>query len=597
MADFQSMLRLEQACRDDLKSKSSSPSSHSILRKFVLKFKPSIKQIQKLIIIATRCNNENAIFDILTASWSYISLPGRNERNNSYEISGSSNTSIIKEEETIDNIFTLKSENGSGDTLLHLMCKEFGWNPCVLLVVEFSIFVSRAMYKSSKGSKNIRNNSDYLFIFNSERETPLQLSCEYGCSPSEIMSSLIHLFERQNKFESIFSNKGSITKPDLTLSFLFSNDQNQLHFIKLIAQFTDNDLHEINVLLSIMMKVNPMILSVIHNSNVEKVDDLSNDDTTCVGLGGGCLAIHWACYYQNPSLIKFCLLHSPFEFGGLGIPITSTKVMKQRKSSSSVSLLPLRTPLDYILMNLGANDDQYTWQCLDSCVNATSNSILMKLIVEKTQCQSIRKVLLGKNVLNQIIKRYHINILAPFIVGAQDTGSSNYQSQPYDNETILTSAIRQGEKWTIHDGCDHGYNEHCLLYDFCQFISKHSANDEYHKNALEQLASFPLTRQISKHKRLPLHIALEYNIHWNDGLQLLLYANISALEEIDPLTNLAPFMLAASTLTSRSKKKTKKRNNIDLNVIFQLLRYQPTMIMQQINTKSHFFSSCLINTD
>jgi hypothetical protein len=494
---------LEKACCD--------PKNSSIqIRKLTLKVKPSVQQLQKLVLIAAKCNNHDAIFDILFTALSYLSISDQKA------------------------IIAVEHQNETGDTLLHLMCRDYGWNTSVLVIVELSIFLRKVNRVDDSG----------LFTINCDNETPLLLACENGYAPNYIMSSILQLSKRQNIFASLSTTLVEEEFYKSLLSFIFSNEQNILSFIQLIAQFNDNDQIEIEFMMRTIVEINPKILSTVYHCDI--------DGTGCEG----CFPIHIACFYQHPALIEFCLLNSPLSEGGLIIGTIQNTENAQSK-----------TPLDYLAMSLGSNDNQYPWQCLDACVNALPNLSLLNLIVEYVQSETIRKVLLKKRVLNQIITRYNLRLIS----------SSNNL-----NETILFSAIKKYHDWKLHSNTDNSTRscENSLFYDFCKFLVERKADSDSHNNSLEELATLYDLGNTQEKQRLPLHSAIDCSIHWNDGLQLLLNANFDAIEEIDPLTNLVPFLLAAADTTER--KESQSKDTRDLDVIYNILRLRPNMTYQQI---------------
>ena len=91
--------------------------------------------------------------------------------------------------------------------------------------------------------------------------------------------------------------------------------------------------------------------------------------------------------------------------------------------------------------------------------------------------------------------------------------------------------------------------------------------------------------------RLPLHQACELGLSWDDGLEDILNANVNALEDIDEVTSMYPFMLAAtamSTLPIESTSTTQK-SMCDLSSVYQLLRKYPNII--EIS-RQNYFSNC-----
>jgi hypothetical protein len=72
--------------------------------------------------------------------------------------------------------------------------------------------------------------------------------------------------------------------------------------------------------------------------------------------------------------------------------------------------------------------------------------------------------------------------------------------------------------------------------------------------------------------RLPIHIATEMGICWDEGIGLIAFANDEGLEEKHCVTGIYPFMMAA---TGRSK---------DLNTIFRILRQKPEVLVKAMSS-------------
>ena len=76
--------------------------------------------------------------------------------------------------------------------------------------------------------------------------------------------------------------------------------------------------------------------------------------------------------------------------------------------------------------------------------------------------------------------------------------------------------------------------------------------------------------------RLPLHYACEMGLPWNNGLEDILNENINSLEDIDRVTSLHPFMLAASV--SNYLEHCNSEIQYDISAIYQLLRKCPNIL-------------------
>ena len=68
------------------------------------------------------------------------------------------------------------------------------------------------------------------------------------------------------------------------------------------------------------------------------------------------------------------------------------------------------------------------------------------------------------------------------------------------------------------------------------------------------------------HKQLALHAACECGTPWDDGLCILVKANVFALKEMDPKSKLMPFCLVATTTSA------------NVSTIYELLRRDPGVL-------------------
>lgn len=72
--------------------------------------------------------------------------------------------------------------------------------------------------------------------------------------------------------------------------------------------------------------------------------------------------------------------------------------------------------------------------------------------------------------------------------------------------------------------------------------------------------------------RYPLHVATYNNLFWSHGLDLFVDANPFLLSEMDEISGLKPFALAAASDGVGVEK------DIDLSSIFQLLCHDPSAL-------------------
>lgn len=71
--------------------------------------------------------------------------------------------------------------------------------------------------------------------------------------------------------------------------------------------------------------------------------------------------------------------------------------------------------------------------------------------------------------------------------------------------------------------------------------------------------------------RLPIHIATEMGLRWDEGVGLIAFSNDEGLEEKHCVTGIYPFMMAASG------------TNKDLNTIFRILRQKPEVLVNAVS--------------
>ena len=77
-----------------------------------------------------------------------------------------------------------------------------------------------------------------------------------------------------------------------------------------------------------------------------------------------------------------------------------------------------------------------------------------------------------------------------------------------------------------------------------------------------------------KRGRLPIHIAAECGIKWDEEMKDIVDANLFGASEVDALTGLYPFLLAASC----TGKNDSNGNGCDLTSIYQLAKCNPNCV-------------------
>jgi hypothetical protein len=100
-----------------------------------------------------------------------------------------------------------------------------------------------------------------------------------------------------------------------------------------------------------------------------------------------------------------------------------------------------------------------------------------------------------------------------------------------------------------------------------------SINKEYHALACVQ----------NNQSRFPLHIACELKLLWSDGLKDLLFANFDAIEVIDPISGLLPFMsLAADYNNIMGRNNSQESDIMEYGILtstFLLLQARPSVLL------------------
>jgi len=130
-----------------------------------------------------------------------------------------------------------------------------------------------------------------------------------------------------------------------------------------------------------------------------------------------------------------------------------------------------------------------------------------------------------------------------------------------DNTLVLDGLIRRfGEErvWDTIDMSLSSFTNLPILHQTIKYAPRH---------CLTVMDKFPDSTMVrDAQNRLPIHVALDYGMPWNGGvLSFIINANRPHLKDLDPVTKLPPFILAAVNDTK----------SCDLRTVFYLLRKNP----------------------
>ena len=233
----------------------------------------------------------------------------------------------------------------------------------------------------------------------------------------------------------------------------------------------------------------------------------------------GSTPLHYACFYQNQDMIQMLLQEYRIREG--------RKILKDRMLSVNDELM---SPLGYLLLNVGDRDSQNVWSCIRICIDFFEQLHVFHLMIEHMFIDLVSKSNCMR-VVEQIIDRLDIDLCA----------------LDQDGENVLGFLV---VKMALCKDKKRGAMSRKIL----QYVLSYSGNGQ---NPAEIRDG---------QRRLPIHWACEVGLTWTLGLGSIIGANTFALEEIDPLTNLMPFSLAAANA------------KIDMNSVYQMIRCNPCVI-------------------
>lgn len=239
----------------------------------------------------------------------------------------------------------------------------------------------------------------------------------------------------------------------------------------------------------------------------------------------GMRPIHAAFSYQNQSakrsdMVRLLLSEgAKYNIGGRN---GCGGVFLQRKSrGSNVGGSPIELALYYLRQKNDEENCEDEWECLLACVDVIKAAIPDFHIVNYV----IKLDISMERLIEQIVNRFDIDL--------NDTDSSGM--------TPLVVAIQERKASYIE----------CLL--------------KIQKCATEAIRCCEVSGNTYKNC-LPLHIAVNEGISWNDGMREILESNQLASGYVDPFTGLFSFMVAAQW----------KQNSLD--DVFNLLQSNPGVV-------------------
>jgi len=304
------------------------------------------------------------------------------------------------------------------------------------------------------------------------------------------------------------------------------------------------------------LKEHAKLLSKImaeYSTDMAPLEELVQEDPTFFNDDTNDVPLHYACYYQNPSMIHFLLQHY-LRRGDKRKKLlkrlmtnSNSKKTNQRDTPTSIT----KAPLTYLVQGVGRSDPGNSIECIQACRDSLGNISVLHYAVEEA--------------------------LWP----------DGDQAPPMTTQQCLQTVQRIMDHWQI-DLFSLDDKKRTILSLLIMKQSMAAGNtiiDESIRAILEHiLMRCPeLAFVRDKRKRLPLHLGCEVGWLWtnqmeNDEdnpprsssinerkhqevLEQLVQANPLALVQMDPKAKLYPFALAT-----------------DLTTIYNLLRYQPGVL-------------------
>eukprot|EP00545_Synedropsis_sp_CCMP1620_P000792 CAMPEP_0119004164 /NCGR_PEP_ID=MMETSP1176-20130426/989_1 /TAXON_ID=265551 /ORGANISM="Synedropsis recta cf, Strain CCMP1620" /LENGTH=546 /DNA_ID=CAMNT_0006955843 /DNA_START=152 /DNA_END=1788 /DNA_ORIENTATION=+ len=397
-----------------------------------------------------------------------------------------------------------------GNTLLHLVCAENGWNAAIACLLD-------ATLEQQLGG---------LFQLNVKDQCPFWLALEAGADIAVILDHL-KLHHRM---------------------YIHMNQHQEL-LTKIVAEYCSE-------------------MTALEQLVVQQTDDNDNGKSNFLD-GAGDAPLYYACYYQNPSMIRFLLHHYQQRRGDkrrklLKRLMTGTTMATRSNIHihNSEATEKTQAPLTCLILGVGRSDPGNSIECIQACLDILRTVPLLHHTIEEAlwpnsssiHSDSCEQTSLSTKQCLQTVKR---------IIDHWQVDLLSFDDK---KRTVVSLLI------TKHPVAQHSVVVERSIQAVLEYI-------------LSQCPGLAGVRD--RRKRLPLHLAVEagWRWGWNEKeneeeecessssnatqqqqqqqvLAQLVQANPSAVEVIDPKFKVYPFALAT-----------------DLTTIYNLLRYQPGVLV------------------
>lgn len=384
-----------------------------------------------------------------------------------------------------------------GNTLLHLACAENGWNTAIT-------YLSDATLEQQLGG---------LFRLNVKDQCPFWLALEAGADIAVILDHLkLHHRLYMNQHQEL-------------LTKIMAEYCSEMTALEQLVQQTDN-----------------------------------NDESYFLDSAGDA-PLYYACYYQNPSMIRFLLHHYQQRRGDkrkklLKRLTTRPSIATKMSNIHGETIEKPKAPLTCLVLGVGRSDPGNSIECIQACQDilgtvpvlhySIGEALWPDCLIPADSCEPPLSTKHCLQTVKRIIDHLQVDLLS-IDDKKRTVVSLLIMNHPVAQHSDIVEQSLQAVFWCILSQCP------------------------------------DLAGVRDRRKRLPLHLAVEAGWRWNEKenkeeecgsspppsneqqqqvLAQLVQANPSALEVIDPKFKVYPFALAT-----------------DLTTIYNLLRYQPGVLV------------------
>lgn len=207
-----------------------------------------------------------------------------------------------------------------GNTLLHVVCAENGWNSAIAYLVDV---VQQQQHLPRPN--NSYNKAQGLFHTNDKGQCPLWLALEGGANITEILNHMrrYHGYLKQN------------------MELL----------IKVMAEYC---------------------------TDVTALEELLEDDPTFLGSTDTMAPIYYACRYQNPNLIRCLLRYQLRQRGG-----KRKKLLKKLLQKPPSEEVTTKAPLAMLILGVGRSDPGNSIECVQACQDILGTFPVLHYTIEE----------------------------------------------------------------------------------------------------------------------------------------------------------------------------------------------------------------------